>query len=139
MIKKASLYLPIIGSILYFIGFIFVFYAINHPESGFVFETTKIMYYSYVVILCAALIGGSVLKFFEGFDNVVQKRGAIIFLIGVLLFILMFLFLIITLFTTIDLGIFSFINTNGFYVSCFSFVFILFVAGIMMSRYKQRK
>jgi len=139
LIKKASLYLPIIGSILYFIGFIFMLYAINHPESGFIFETTKIMYYSYVVILCVALIGGSVLRFFEGFDNVVQKRGAIVFLIGVLLFILMFLFLIITLFTTINLGIFSFMNTNGFYVSCFSFVFILFVAGIMMSRYKQSK
>lgn len=106
LLKKAGSFLPVAGVVLFLGIFIFTLYAFNHPEGGFAFEisaeTTLAIYFSYVGITFLVLVAGSVLLFSEGFDNAIQKSGAVLFLIGVIFLLLYLTFGFIPMFTRFD-------------------------------------
>ena len=143
LLKKVSLFLPVARTMLYLGAFIFILYAINHPEGGFNLQISvpaiHIVYYCYIAIMFLSLIIGSILLFVKGFDNTIQRLGAIAFLLAVILVISFTILMIVCLFTTISLNFMSFMNINWFFLFGFSLSLLLFVVGIIMSQYSQTK
>ncbi len=145
LLKKASFFLPVAGAILFLIVLIFTLYAFNHPEGGFAFEisaeTVSTIYFSCVGITYLILVAGSVLLFTKGFDNTIQKSGAAIFLIGVIFLLLFLVFYFIPMFTASLDPLISLLSLGPYWEDLSLFWLfgspILFVAGIILSRYKK--
>lgn len=142
LLRKASLFLPAIGTILYLGAFIFILYAINHPEGGLNLQisvkTIHMLYYFYIAIMVLSLIAGSILLFTKGVDNTLQKLGAIAFLIGVII-VAFTILMIVLLFTSSSLAFPSFMNVDWLFLLGFSLPLVLFVVGIIMSQCSQAK
>lgn len=140
MLKKLALFLPITGSSLYLILIVFILYAINHPEGGFPIsvKTTHLIYLCYTIIMFISLVCGSILLFMKGLDNEVQKIGARIFLISVILLILFSISTFLVLFTQIEFYPFLLLlYSNGVYLLYVPVCLILFIVGITLSRYQK--
>jgi len=146
---KASFFLPAAGVVLFLGVLIFTLYAFNHPEGGFAFEisveATLAIYFSYVGITFLVLVAGSVLLFAKGFDNAIQKSGAVIFLIGVILLLLYLIFGFIPMFTRFDplISLLSLgpLSKVDFWDLSIFWLFsspVLLAVGIILSRYKKK-
>lgn len=98
MHKKSIIY-SVIGTGLYGIALLFLIYAFNHPEGGFIYPFSRLtptIYYIYLIFMFAALLIGNISSF-RKYGNRIQLAGSIVFLVGIILLIIFFIIFVLIL------------------------------------------
>lgn len=140
LLKKTKLYFPLIGTLLYLGALIFITYAIVDSDSWSLIQLPDTVYIFYLFFMFVILILGNVTMFISGFNNSIQKKGAFIFLTGIVFLVIFTLIIIVTFFTpSVYFPLIVIFNSPVFYLICILLILILFVAGITLFHHSKIK